>query len=254
MRRPNKSFRIWMTQRSGSTLLCEILTATQVLGKPGEHFNVMDDATLCARHKVSSYLALKEKLWALGTSANGVFGLKDAMYTAHYRKIVEEISQLRGLEKSPTLDHEVFWSDLFPNCKHIYLSRRNKVRQAVSWWKAINDQIWHLRPEEQHQNKAHFYTEKYDFAALSHLLKEIALKECATETYFSKYGIRPLNLVYEDFIQDFQGTIRNVANYLEIELLEIPEMTEPFKRTANPASEEWVQRFRKELQGEHEIW
>ena len=78
--RPQKSYRIWMTQRSGSTFLCEVLAATQLLGKPGEHFNLIDASSLCEKYKVDTYDDLKAKLWEAGTGANGVFGIKHSLH------------------------------------------------------------------------------------------------------------------------------------------------------------------------------
>ena len=254
MEPPKKSYRIWFSQRNGSTLLCEGLSATGVAGKPGEHFNLITAGSLAEKYGVSIYEALKQKLWETGSTSNGVFGVKYGMRSDGYQMHFEEILRLRHLENRPDLDHEVIWSDLFPNCKHIYLTRRNKVRQAVSWWKAINDQVWHLQKGQSHENEAAFYEEKYDYDALWTLFKEANLRECAMQAYFSKYKIAPLNLVYEDMVLDFRGTINRILEYLEIAPANIPEVGFRLEKTSSGSSEEWVQRFRKDLQGGQKIW
>lgn len=252
---PTKSYRIWMSQRNGSTLLCKGLASTGIAGKPGEFFN-LSKPTLCQEYQVDDYDALKTKFWEMGTSPNGVFGIKHSWMTYRYDAIVQEIATLRGYPKTDEIEVQELFADLFPNCKHIFLTRRNKVRQAVSWWKAINDQVWHLEQGKAHQNDSSFYEEKYNFDALSHLLKETVLRECSIQAYFSKYHIQPLTLVYEDFIQDFEGTIRLIIDFLEIEATHFEVSPFFYKRTANEQSEQWVQRFRADLQKgwEQQCW
>ena len=252
---PHKSYRIWFSNRNGSTLLCRALEATGIAGRPGEHFYV-HGKPLLEHYQVSNYEDFKNKLWKVGTSDNGVFGLKDTAVTDHYNKLFQTILDLRGIEYSQALDHELIWADLFPNCKHIMITRRNKIRQAVSWWKAINDHTWHLEKGQSHENDADFYDKHYVFDALMHLFKETVLRECAIQDYFSKNNIVPLTIVYEDFVADYTNTIKRVVDYLEIpyKKLEIPAM--PLNRTSSHKSEAWVQRFRNELQEGYEqrIW
>lgn len=243
-----KSYRIWFSQRNGSTLLCKGLEQTGIAGMPGEYFNVMEAETLCEKHSVQTYEELRAKLWELGTSANGVFGIKHSMYADRYDKIFGEIRALKGL--GVEVDEEELLSDIFPNCKHIYLTRRNKIRQAVSWWKAIKDNVWHLETDKTHRNEAEFYEQNYDFAALSHLFKEATLRECAMQAYFSRYNIYPLTLVYEDFSDNFKAVIKQVIDYLEVEYDELTIENKFYRKTANTYSEKWVQRFRKDLQKE----
>ena len=256
MKVPQQSYRIWFSQRNGSTLFCKGLEQTGIAGKPGEFFNVMEHETLCEKYDVSDYEALKTTIWELGTSDNGVFGIKHSMHTNRYAKIYDELKILQGIPKEPEVDEESLFADLFPNCKHIYLTRRNKIRQAVSWWKAIHDQQWHLAPDQSLSEAEDFYEKYYDFDALSHLFKEANLRECAIQAYFSKYNIVPLTFVYEDFIQDFQGSLQKAIDYLEIpyDSINLPEMY--YKRTSNKGSEQWVQRFRKDFQAQmdQQIW
>ena len=108
--------------------------------------------------------------------------------------------------------------------------------------------MWHIEKGESHHNDASFYDEKYNFDALSHLFKETVLRECAIQAYFGKYNIQPLTLVYEDFIQDFDGTVRQIIAYLEIEAEDFEVAPFFYERTANEQSELWVQRYKEELQ------
>ncbi|MEM1219430.1 MAG: Stf0 family sulfotransferase [Bacteroidota bacterium] len=247
-----KAYRIWMTPRTGSTLLCEGLAATQRAGLPNEFFNTED---LIGTHGTQDYQAFKEKIWTSGSTPNGVFGIKHSMMTGRYRTWVEHIAQMRGQTLPETFDEEVFWSDLFPACKHIFLTRRHKVRQAASWWRAIQSEQWHLRPGEKLKDSEAFYEERYDAAALQSLLQNASLRETALQEYFERYQIVPLTIVYEDMIADFTGTIRRVLAFLGLSPDSLPPIPMTLRPTATAGTEAWVQRLRLELRDpEHLIW
>ena len=242
---PKQSFIIWFTQRSGSTLLCKSLEDTLVAGKAGEFFTLMGEDTLCEKHQVQTYEELKDKIWELGTSSNGVLGMKVPLHFSRFQKLIDEIKILRNLPDTSTLE---ILSDIFPNCQHIFLGRRNKIRQVVSWWRAIHDNVWHLKDGEHHQNEDDFYIKKYIFDALSHLFKESVLMECATERFFNENQIVPLNIFYEDFVKNYEPTIYSILRFLNIETDKVKIQPPFFLVTSDKKSEIWVNRFAKELQ------
>lgn len=253
---PTKSYRIWFSQRNGSTLLCKGLEHTEIAGIPGEYLNPSSQGSLCHKYGVKTYDELKQAIWDLGTTSNDVFGIKHSLHSTYSAHVFGEIRSLRGLAPATDPIREDSLDDLFPNCKHIFLTRRNKVRQAVSWWKAINDNVWHLDKHDAQEIAPDFYTHHYDFAALEHLFKEAALRECAMQEYFSKHDIDPMTLVYEDLVNDFAGTIRKVLDFLELEYDGPIVVRMHYTKTSNEHSEKWVQRFRKDLQQKmpDQIW
>ena len=126
---PHKSYRIWFSQRNGSTLLCKGLEQTGICGIPGEYFNLMDASSLCDKYNVDTYGQLKETIWKLGTSSNGVFGIKHSLHASYSGRIFKEIKKLKGIPQDAEIDRQELLSDLFPNCKHIFLTRRNMQRR-----------------------------------------------------------------------------------------------------------------------------
>lgn len=220
------------------------LEQTGIAGKPLELFNISEKETMCAHYEVNGYEELKSKLWSLGSTPNGVVAVKNSLYTSRYQQIIQE---LIDMTRDRNWTEAEIWTDLFPNCKHIFMTRRNKVRQAVSWWKAINDGIWHKHNNDD-SNKDESLKDKYDSNALHHLLKETVLRECAIQEYFKNENINPLTIVYEDFISDYENTIRRILDFLELDHSNIIIQAPPIFKTATDFSEEWVQRFRSELQ------
>lgn len=242
----NKSYRIWFSPRNGSTLLCKGLEQTGIAGKPLELFNLVGEETLRSKYQINSYESLKEELWKLGSTSNGIFGIKHSLFSACRKKVSNEIKDLRGNLENDQGDN--FWDDLFPQCKHIFMTRRNKIRQAVSWWKAIKDSVWHLEASEAQTSEKVFFAENYDFDAIHHLFREASLRECAIQAYFSANNIIPLTIVYEDYIKRYDNTIKEILDYLEVDQSALNIQPKYYKKIANEGSEIWVQRFRKELQ------
>ena len=241
-----KSYRIWTAPRTGYTLLAKMLEMTGKAGRPGEHINLYEEGSFQVKYGVAAYDELKHKIWDAGSDGGEIFACKIDGHAHSIQLVIKELSELKGV-KEQTIERQ-FWHEFFPNCKDIYLTRRNKVRQAVSWWKAIQDGTWHLRIEEQRSQTPDFYDGKYIFDAIHHLFKETCLREASIQDYFEKLKISPLTIVYEDMIKDVGHTIKEILIFLEVETagLMIPDL--PFKRTSDAVSEEWVSRFRDELQ------
>lgn len=243
---PQKSYIIWFTQRSGSSLLCKSLEETQLAGRPGELLVLMgEEKSLCDKYNVTTYDELKQKLWEIGTSPNGIFGMKNPLHLSRFEKVIQEIKRLGNFKTNDPME---ILSDIFPNCVHIYLGRRNKIRQVVSWWRAIHDNVWHLQKGEKHQNEDKFYEEKYDFDALTHLFKESVLMECSVQRFFDKNQIVPHSIFYEDFIKNYQPTIEGIFDFLKIEKNNLKIQPPFYSKTADVKSDLWVNRFAKEMQ------
>ncbi len=246
MNSPSKSYIIWFSQRTGSTLLCKALEATNVAGKPGEWLLAADMPDLLERHGVDTPEALRQKLWSLASTPNGVCGLKFSLYEPYHTQLLDLFRQLPDASGVGPIASDV-WSNVLPNCRHIFLTRRNKVRLAVSWWKAICSQEWHREADgptlDQDERNA------YNYAAIDHLLCEATLREAAIQELFSEGDIVPLTIVYEDFIADFEGTIRRALDFLDVTTPENITIEPPYyTKLADDVSEEWVQRFRHERQ------
>jgi LPS sulfotransferase NodH len=240
--RPKLSYTIWFSQRTGSSLLCEALGSTGLAGKPGEWLNKRE---LPAQDGPGSAEAFREKLWQEGTSKDGIFGLK-IQHNAITQKLLELFKQLPDCPKEPKSQSEI-WSCAFPNGKHLFMTRRNKVRLAVSWWRAIKSDEWHRSHGSAGSSKD--LKDAYHFPAIQHLILESDMLEAAAQEFFTEAGIVPMTLVYEDFIADYEGTVLKVLDYLGLRPAAKVSIAPPkFDRIADKISEEWVQRFRQESQ------
>lgn len=242
MRIPNQSYIIHYTPRTGSTYLSEWLKNTGIAGQPEELFTVHpEEEHLAKKYGVSNFAAFRQRIWEMGTSTNGVFSSKGSpgLQLTKLLSIFPDI---------PTEEAQTLYEHLFPNVRYIHLTRRNKVRQAISWWVAIKSEQWHQRNGPREELPLSFWDDAYDFAALSHLFKEASLRECAIEDFLSTVGITAHTVVYEDMVLQPRITVNRILQYLDLPIPE-HELTPPnIYPTATARSEIWVERFKADIQ------
>lgn len=237
------SFTIWFSQRTGSTWLCQALSSTNIAGQPREWFNAADPAELPAYYGVTNVPDMIAKMRQEGTTPNGVFGLKQGISYPYFERLLTLLGQGTASQSVSRID---LWETSFPNHKHIFMTRRNKVRLAVSWWRAIRSGEWHRRQGESKSNAD--LTGAYSFDAIDHLISESMLREAALQELFDEAQIIPLTLTYEDMLKDPQATVQNVLGYLGCENCATTQLATDFQRLSDDLSEEWVQRYRREKQ------
>ena len=243
--KPKLSYTIWFSQRTGSTLLCRALQSIGIAGKPSEWLDYQNASNLLDKYQLDNYTDLQQYLWQLGSTDNGVFAVKTGACEPYLSNIIDTFKKFPGCGQ---LNNRVeIWENACPNCKHIYLTRRNKVRLAVSWWKAIQSEEWHR--ERGKLPTTSDIKDKYSYEAISHLFAECSMREAAIQDFFNEGSIVPLTIVYEDFALAYEATIRIILDYIGLpngQNISIPP--QPLQKMADDVSETWVQRFRKEKQ------
>ena len=151
----------------------------------------------------------------------------------------------------PEEDHRLLAS-VFPRLRYIRLIRRDKVRQAVSLWRAI--QTWQWRedgpsgvPEPAGERGSDGAPLRYSFAALDQLREGLEAEERWWDDYFVTAGIEPLTIFYEDFADHHDRAVREILRYLEIPLDEDRPLPSPsMRRQSDDRSHAWVERYRTE--------
>nr|MBS1249400.1 Trehalose 2-sulfotransferase [Chloroflexota bacterium] len=245
--KPRLSYTIWFTQRTGSTLLSRALELTGVAGIPNEWLNNAGEQDLVEFYDFSNPSDLQEHLWEIGSTSNGIFGVKVSYYEPFISRVLATFRRFPGCPQVKYPRPEI-WHHAFPNCRHIYMTRRNKVRLAVSWWKAAQTQEWH-REKDATPNSENKKVE-YHYDAINHLYNESSMREAGIQEFFSEAGIVPLSIFYEDLIQEYETTVKRVLAYIDLESEKIEIPAPYYEKLADEVSDEWVQRFREERQKE----
>jgi trehalose 2-sulfotransferase len=256
------SYLVCTTQRSGSTLLCELLKGTQVAGVPDECFEALRSSGLPRQPRqyfegpaladIAGRLAPIEPgrpeqpgefegwfPYALqrGTTPNGVFGAKMMWnYFDDFRSRVRELPGLGDVTFNQALDA------LFPQLRIVFVRRRDKVAQAVSLWKAVQTQQWRNEDELSQGD----LPVDYDYRALKHLVSELHRWDARWEDWFHATGREPVRVFYEEFLDTRAVTIGRVLDALGINPREPEGKKGPMKQQADNVSQDWVARFRRE--------
>lgn len=237
-----KLYLVLASQRTGSTLLCDLLTQTGLAGTPGEHFyHGVNDEIAHKQFPLKDYPAYIKQVVSDTQTTNGVFGVK--LMAGVAGGWAGPMQRLRRLPRYVEMPLAAVIDEFFPHCCYIYLTRRNKIAQAVSWWKMAQGALGHITDDTQ----AVETPLAYNFDAIDHLVNEVMMQEAAHQAFLDELSAVPHTVVHEDFIQNMEGTIQSILDFLDLSA-DCPPLTQKFKRTANAQSEDWIQRYRGEKQ------
>jgi trehalose 2-sulfotransferase len=243
---PRLSYLVCATPRSGSTLLCDVLTATGVAGHPQEFWEALPGTGLPRQPR--EYLPgldeaaagvelppvrtgaplppFPERLEAAfreGTTPNGVWGAK-VMWG--YLKPV-----LDGLDGEP--------ESALPDLHYVLVRRRDKLRQAISLWRAIQSQEWSRQRHDDGDERPELV---YSGAAIDALHHQLTEQEAKWEAWLAERPFEPLVLDYEDYADEPRLALRAVLEHLGVPAPdELPAGTR-MRRQSDGLSEQWRRR------------
>ena len=248
MGKVTKSLLVCATPRSGSTLLCALLDGTGVAGRPQEYFERLAHSGLPRQPreyfervedpKLLELLATTDpgtpdpgdpipQALAEGTTDNGVFAAK-LMWT-HLLDLAERL----GRPADAALLRE-----RFPDPRYVHVTRRDKIAQAVSLWRAVQTRAWRAGEVTETENG----NAVYHAGAIGYLAGQLTDHDDAWRTWFSANRIEPLTIVYEELAADTSGVAAEVLDHLGVGPAEIPEP--PLRRQGDDLSARWVERYR----------
>ena len=238
---PDKTYLICATPRSGSYLLSYGLTRTELAGNPDEYFQVRDFFTWTERlgFTVGNFTDYVQGLMNTRTVA-GVFGAKvmwDHMENC-FSIYPNKIPELAGKPRHEQFNH------LFNHPRYIFITRRDKVRQAVSMVRALQTQIWQVWVDIYEKKAQPAQQPYFDFDWIEGEYWKLVRGEQNWRDYFAASGIEPLTLVYEEFAERFEDTITEVLRYLEIDLPPTYAPPSPtIHKQADGLNESWVEQY-----------
>lgn len=212
---PSRTLLLCGSQRVGSTLLCDDLNATGVLGHPKESFNPVAVAPSAAAWGVAAELESEDYARAAvraGTSSNGVFSTK-LMWD-----LVEAGSSPSQIENGgPTLDLP---NDLFPEPRAVVLTRRDKLATAASQARAATTGEWSRAVGAA---AAAFDADVVPLEVVDRFHELAHRAETGWLDLLERSGIPYRSFVYEDWIGRRPETVRSIANWFGVGPVRIPQ-------------------------------
>ena len=236
-----RSYLICCLPRSGSWLLSEALESTGRAGRPREYFGFESYRDLCNAYNLSSRSPVEAVLSRLRdtySTPNGIFGAK-----AHWI----QFQFLTGLLANA---QQVGWHSVtarlnasLPCLRYIRLTRSDKVRQAISYYRALRTNVWWdisgkgiaVPPSP---------TPSFDFYAIDELRKSLQAQEREWARFFAVSGATALTVYYEDMQQDLSGEVTRILNYLEVTDHSPAAPSQPRLHVQrDELTEDWVSRY-----------
>ncbi len=232
-RDPSLIYVISSSARSGSNMLQRALWRTNRAGAPEEYLTPKYVADFAGRWgdlggasseqvDVERYIG---HLFRHRTSPNGVFGVK-----LHGDHLSQRL--LAGYDLHVLLRHP----------RYIWLRRRDRVRQAISYMLAEHTGVWirdgkWLADKEPNPTPA-----RYDADLIGKYIRALDREEMVWSDYFVTYSVEPHEIYYEDLAEEFQETMRLCLEYLDVEPLE--KFPDPgIRKQADHLNDEWYERF-----------
>ena len=201
-KKPEVSYAILTTPRSGSTYLCDLLDSTAIAGHPSEHLRFA--AQELSLYSNFDYLRLLDSVMEHRTTSNSVFGTK---VISHF---------LFELQKAKPDFKQIFRAI----DKFILLIRKDKVAQAVSLELAQKTEVWHIHHDAKKASyKSQLDSIEIDDSLLDDVAKKVSFikqQENLLKNILANNNIEPLVVVYEDILEDASTQINRILNFLEI--------------------------------------
>jgi LPS sulfotransferase NodH len=282
-----RTFLVCATPRSGSTLVCQALRKTGVAGRPEEYFEALlhsgrprqpeeyfvgvDDKSILdhlgernigqeplprsPRWSRTAYDRYLEWVLETGTTPNGVFSAK--LMWGYFGDFV---SLLRNVQRFSDLPLAELLPQVFPDLTFVRVVRANKIRQAVSLWKAVQTMTWREESARRdgslddvdESNGAPPYRSfledhrpqlRFHYRAIAHLLDQILIEEASWDAFFEHCGVRPLLVLYENFAADPRTSTLNILERLGLEAPDGVDVEPRMRRQSDGINDDWVRRF-----------
>jgi LPS sulfotransferase NodH len=222
------SFFVCTTPRTGSTMLVYALAESRQVGLAAEHFNPLTVPSESDRRIGDHLLDCTGK--AFGT---GVFGTK-----LHWSQVEPFVARLRRLRGTRSLSDGRLLEAVLPAPRYLWLTRDDKLAQAVSWWRAKVTRVW-LDDDEQVAEPV------FDFDAIDERLRMAHDHDAAWQRWFDENGITPHRITYEELVADPAPVVRRALAYLGVDAPAGFAPTTRTRRQADSQNDEWMRRYRE---------
>jgi LPS sulfotransferase NodH len=175
-------------------------------------------------------------------------------YFGDFVSLVRNVPEYRDLPLADLLPA------VFHNVTFVRVVRANKVRQAVSLWKAVQTATWRQNQSQDDNPVAslpedvdeppyksfldeHLPSLRFNYNAISHLLGQVLRDEARWDAFFEHVRIRPVLVLYENFAADFEQSTLNVLDQIGLERPDDFRFEPRMKSQSDGLNDDWARRY-----------
>lgn len=240
LRHPRRCYAICAVARSGSHLLCDGLRATRKAGRPQRFFYEPVEERYGLKYRldpVRDYAGFVRGIVSGTPTSNALFGFK--LMGWDLARLVSKLRASGEFGASDAPEMELLLA-AFPRLQFIQLSRRDKLRQAISHARALQTGVWKIANGKSPSAEARFNPRQ-----IAHCLESARIEEKIWSEFFAGNNIEPLRLTYEELCADYEGTVESVLESLRIRLPRQKAVGNPVTvRQTDALNAEWEERYR----------
>lgn len=217
---PKRTLLLCSHPRSGSTMLGEALYFTGLFGCPLEYFHRGFRPAFAERWQAPTMHDLIDAARRHRTNPRGVFSAK--LFWQDIEEITEELEpslwqELRdnaGSQAVPETYRRLYslLNARFPQPTFIHLSRKDRVRQAISALVAVQSRQWRSIPGQGPQQPVAEVS--YDYERILGLIAFADRSHAHWRGFFAANSIQPYTLCYEDLIAEESPALRSLFDQL----------------------------------------
>lgn len=243
---PRRCYVVCTSMRCGSTLLGEAMYRAGEMGCPLEYFHPGFRPALERRWNTGSFPAYLETLYRRRTDPTGAFGAK--IFWNDAAALCTELGAGPPHADGEDSDDDSgtygairsVFSALFPRPFLIFLTRRDKLRQAVSTVVAGWSGQWRSLPGVRGSTAG---SAPYDYEAIRARYEYALYTETQWERFFASFDAEPFRLTYEELAEGYPGTIRRLLRAAAHPAADFEPPQPRMARQADSASERLIAQF-----------
>ncbi|HBF29285.1 Stf0 family sulfotransferase, partial [Rhizobium sp.] len=225
--------------------------ATGISGNPGSYFHVPSLPEWLTYFNLRAGLATPEKdvltqvfaaALSKGRGDTDIFGLRLQRHSFDF--FLRKLAILyRGHANDVARIEAAFGKTLF-----IYLTRPDKVEQAVSCVKALQTGLWHVAPDgTEMERQSPPQKPIYSPGELRFTYNEFVAFELGWQQWFDSQDIQPFRITYDALSADPIGTLKTVLRELGLNANAANGVVPEVAKLADATNQDWARRFRTEL-------
>jgi LPS sulfotransferase NodH len=223
------------------------LIDTGIAGRPRSYFNRVAhynprlQRILGSAKDDGTYL---DRVIAAATTPNRVFGAK--VHWEHFLNFIAKAERRsQGHEENAAASVPERLKVYLPDLRYIWLVRKNAVARAISHYRVKKTNQWQLDSRWVTDDTGGEGGPGFDFDEIDAFVRLGEAEDAHWREFFQTHVISPLELTYEELVQDLEGAVQRVLKFLGIaaENVKLPPST--LRQQADRQSRDWEARYRR---------